>query len=185
MKSPPLAMLGHWYRRVWLIDFEFTQPEGERPTPICMVARCAISGETVRLWGSELALCPFSCDETELFVAYYAIAEASCFFALGWPRVKRMLDLCAEFRRLTNGVRPLFSGSLIGALKYFGLPDIGGEEKTQMRDLAIRGGPYSAGERLSLLAYCESDVLALARLLGPLCCAAGLTDFSTLVSVVR
>ena len=34
-----------------------------------------------------------------------------------------------------------------------------------MRDLAMRGGPYTAEERAALLAYCESDVIALERLL--------------------
>ena len=38
-------------------------------------------------------------------------------------------------------------------------------EKETMRELAIRGGPWTAEEREALLAYCESDVLALARLL--------------------
>jgi DNA polymerase I len=35
-----------------------------------------------------------------------------------------------------------------------------------MRELVIRGGPWSAAERESLLEYCASDVDALARLLG-------------------
>ena len=34
-----------------------------------------------------------------------------------------------------------------------------------MQDLAIRGGPWTSEEREALLAYCESDVLALAKLL--------------------
>ena len=34
-----------------------------------------------------------------------------------------------------------------------------------MRDLALRGGPYTKDEKVNLLAYCESDVDALARLL--------------------
>ena len=87
-----------------------------------------------------------------------------------------MLDLFAEFRRYTNGVQPPFGAGLIGALQFFGLPDSGSEEKSQMRGLAMRGGPYSADERAALLAYCECDVDALARLLEPLCAVAGLTD---------
>ena len=41
-------------------------------------------------------------------------------------------------------------------------------EKATMRELAIRGGPWTAEERGALLAYCESDVLALAKLLPPM-----------------
>jgi DNA polymerase I len=34
-----------------------------------------------------------------------------------------------------------------------------------MRDLVLRGGPWSEQERIAILDYCESDVAALARLL--------------------
>jgi hypothetical protein len=37
-----------------------------------------------------------------------------------------------------------------------------------MRDLALRGGPWSDAERLALLRYCETDVVALAKLLPPM-----------------
>jgi hypothetical protein len=40
-----------------------------------------------------------------------------------------------------------------------------GAEKTAMRDLAIRGGPFTAEERAALLDYCEEDVDATSRLL--------------------
>ena len=48
-----------------------------------MVAKCFVTGASTRLWGSELALCPFACNDDELFVAYYASAEASCFGVIG------------------------------------------------------------------------------------------------------
>jgi DNA polymerase I-like protein with 3'-5' exonuclease and polymerase domains len=38
-------------------------------------------------------------------------------------------------------------------------------EKDSMRELAIRGGPFSQQERKNLIEYCESDVKALAKLL--------------------
>ena len=37
--------LARFDRHVWLIDFEFHQPPGHRPDPICMVAKCALTGE--------------------------------------------------------------------------------------------------------------------------------------------
>ena len=55
--------------------------------------------------------------------------------------------------------------SLLGALVYHGLPAMEGTEKTAMRDLAIRGGPFTADERHALLDYCAEDVYALERLL--------------------
>ena len=50
-------------------------------------------------------------------------------------------------------------------LAHFGLGAIDVAEKADMRALAMRGGPYTEAERVALLNYCESDVVALARLL--------------------
>ena len=54
-----------------------------------------------------------------------------------------------------------------------------------MRELAMRGPPYSPAERRDLLAYCETDVVALAYLLDPLAAAAGLFDRRTLSQAVQ
>ena len=153
------------FRRVWCIDFEYTAKPGNRPVVICMVAKCALTGTSLRRWQDELHYCPFDCSDNELFVAYYASAEAGCFDVLGWSRPRRMLDLFAEFRCLTNGAGAQHGAGLIGALLYFGLTTIGAEEKTAMRELAIRGGPFAETARRDLLEYCESDVDALLRLL--------------------
>ena len=57
------------------------------------------------------------------------------------------------------------AGLLLGALAYFGLDGMDVSEKEGMRQLALRGGPYSNTERQALLNYCEADVVALRRLL--------------------
>ena len=158
-----LANLG--YRHIWCLDFEFVAAPGHRPRLVCMVAKCALTGETKRLWGEELSPCPFEVAADILFVAYYASAETSCFDALGWPAPRRMLDLFTEFRCLHNGAGVAHGNGLIGALLHFGLPSIGGEEKDGMRALIMRGGPWSDAEAEQILAYCESDVDALLRLL--------------------
>ena len=64
-----------------------------------------------------------------------------------------MLSLCAG----GNG--------LLGALAHFGLPSIDAGEKADMRELAQRPGMYTDAERAALLAYCATDVVALAKLL--------------------
>jgi DNA polymerase I len=167
--------LARFYRHVWLLDFEFHQPPGWRPDPICMVAKDVLTGETLKLWlyGDGPRQCPFICDSKDLFVAYYAVAEASCFLALNWPRPLRVLDLFAEFRNVTNGVKPKHGYSLNGALAHFGLPLVAKET----RELAIRGGPFTREEEIQLPAYCAFDVDALERLLDPLFQATGLEDF--------
>jgi hypothetical protein len=152
------------FRHVWCIDFEFVAPLGHKPRVVCMVAKCLVTGKSLSLWESDLTACPFSCDDKEVFVAYYASAETSCFDALGWPRPQRVIDLFAEFRCLTNGVGPLFGNGLLGALQHFSLPSIGGEDKAHMRELIMSGGPWSKVERSEILSYCESDVDALMQL---------------------
>ena len=100
-----------------------------------------------------------------LFVAYYASAEIGCHLALGWPVPERVLDLFTEFRNHTNGIPTVSGPGLLGALAHYGLDSIGTIEKDEMRDLILRGGPWTDAEREAILNYCESDVEALARLL--------------------
>jgi hypothetical protein len=169
--SDYLLQLG--FRHAWSVDFEFAALPGHKPVPVCMVAKCAITGEVINLWGDELNHCPFTCDDSELFIAYYASAESSCFDVLGWPRPRRVLDLYVEFLRSINGVGAAHGKGLIGALLHFNLPTIGGEEKVAMRELAMRGGPWTDAERASLRAYCETDVDAVLRLLESLLDAIG------------
>ena len=163
-----MKLCGHSFREVWAVDFEFHAPAGERPDPICLIARELGSGRTLRLWQDELKTldqAPYSTDSDALFVAYYASAEFGCHLALGWPLPVNVLDLFCEFRLLTNGRRTPCGAGLLGALVYFGLGGAEAQHKTDMRDLAIRGGPWTEQERADLLEYCESDVLALDRML--------------------
>ena len=156
------------FREVWLCDFEFQAGGGEQPSPVCMVAREYFTGRELRLWQDELRArraAPFPVDRSALFVAYYASAELGCFLALGWPLPEAVLDLYVEFRAETNGL-PTPSGSgLLGALAYHGLDSMTSEAKDEMRDLVLRGGPWSADERQAVLDYCASDVTAPSRLL--------------------
>jgi DNA polymerase I len=147
------------FDEAWAVDFEFTAPPGERPAPICMVARELHSGRTIRLWQDQFGPAPpFSIGERALFVAYYASAELGCFRALGWP-------MPANIRDRGNGLELPAGRGLVGALVFHGLDHIGAVEKDEMRAIAIRGGPFTEFERKGLLDYCESDVSALQRLL--------------------
>ena len=88
-----------------------------------------------------------------------------CFLKLGWQLPENVLDLYVEFRCLTNGTTPPNGAGLLGALLYFGLPTITAQQKDTMRDLVLRGGPWTARERQDILAYCETDVSSLEQLL--------------------
>jgi DNA polymerase I len=154
------------FKAVVAVDFEFIATTGDRPVPVCVVARELRSGQRWRLWQDQLPSAPpFPVGPDTLFVSYYASAEIGCFKVLGWPRPANILDLFTEFRNLTNGLPTIAGAGLVGALAHFGLDGIGALEKKEMRDLVLRGGPWSDDERAAILDYCQSDVDALARLL--------------------
>jgi hypothetical protein len=154
------------YREVWAADFEFTAAPGERPDVACLVAHELKSGRVLRLWRDQLGSSPpYSIDRDSLFIAFYASAEIGCHLALGWPVPARILDLFTEFRAISNGLPTVAGSGLLGALTQAGIDNIGAIEKKEMREMFIRGAPYTPEERVAGLDYCESDVLALKRLL--------------------
>ncbi len=158
----------HHYKEVWLGDFEFNAQAGERPSPVCLVARELRSGRLLRLWMDDLRGMPqppFSTGPDTLFVAYYSSAELGCFQALGWQMPARVLDLYCEFKCLKSGQKVPCGFGLIGALTEFGFDSIAAADKDSMRALVLRGEPYTADERVAILDYCQSDVDALTKLL--------------------
>jgi len=156
------------FQSIWLVDFKFSVPPGEKPTPICLVAWELGSGRRIKFFQDELMAMkspPYTSDKYSLFVSYCASAEMGCHLSLRWDLPANVLDLYCEFRNLTNG-RPTPCGDgLLGALTWFGLSGFEVVEKESMRKLALRGGPWSPEEKMALLAYSESDVAALAKLL--------------------
>ena len=154
------------FPEIWLVDFEFRAPSGCNPEPVCLVARELRSGRTIRLWQDQLkgSCPPYPVGEDALFIAYYASAELGCHLSLGWPMPYNIVDLYIEFRNHTNGVPTCAGDGLLGALAHFGLDTIRAEQKEEMRNLVLRGGPWSPPEKLEILNYCESDVIALERL---------------------
>ena len=156
------------FREIWLVDFEFSAPHGERPVVRCMVAREVKTGKVLRLWEDQLtsiASPPYGIDSDSLFVAYYASAEMACHLSLGWELPDYVLDLFVEFRSQTNGLTLPCGAGLLGALSWFDLDAISSVDKEVFRELAMRGGPYCASERVALLDYCQSDVDSLYELL--------------------
>jgi hypothetical protein len=153
------------FRNVWLVDFEFHQPDGERPTPICFVAREFFTGRTLRQFSPFDPTPSYGTGDDDLFVSYYATAELGCHLVLGWPMPEHLLDLYVEFKRHACGLPVPNGHGLLGALSYFGLNGLESAVKDEMRGLAMRGGPYSDEEKQRLLDYCETDVIALERLL--------------------
>src|ERR1700678_214878 len=107
-------------KNVWMVDFEYYGEDGERPTPVCLVAYELRSQQTIQQWyedfGSEP---PYDLSADSLFVAFSVPAECSCHAVLNWSMPKRVLDLYVEFKNLVNGLEE--RASLLSALAYFGL----------------------------------------------------------------
>jgi hypothetical protein len=166
-----MTQLSDFTDGAFLIDFEFRPEngrEGNSPEPVCLVVKDFLSGVTSRYWKDDIhsrSSAPFSVGRDALCVAYFASAEMDCFLKLGWQLPENVLDLYVEFRCLTNGTTPPNGAGLLGALLYFGLPTIAAQHKDAMRDLVLRGGPWSPQEQLDILDYCETDVSALEMLL--------------------
>ena len=137
---------------------------GERPRPVCVVARELRSGEIWRICCSEFgSRPPFPHGDDTVLVAHYASAELGVFRALGWPQPKHVIDTFTEFRARVNGL-PQGAG-LIDAAAYFGIDAIESLAKKSMVALILRGPPWSAEEWAEILHYCESDVRLLERVL--------------------
>jgi DNA polymerase-1 len=152
------------FHAVWHLDFEFHQPDGERPLVLCMSARDVLTGRRLELNRSQLRRGhpPFDVQH-DLFIAYSARAEMACFAALEWPIPRYILDLNIEYILLHNdGFR--HPRKLLDALDYFHLPHIDAEDKEEMRAIAMRGQP-TAEEMQALQAYCATDTEALSYLL--------------------
>lgn len=156
------------FESVWLIDFEFSAPPGERPRVGCLVARDSLTKRIIRIGFDEINKMdcpPFDVGERSLFVAYFSSAEWNCFRSLGWPLPVRVLDLWCEFRNMLNGSKPSAGWGLLGCLTFHGLDSMDASEKKEMRELAIRGGPFTSDEMAALIDYCQTDVDALDKLL--------------------
>ena len=178
-----LEDLGAHFDSAWCVDFEYHTgaSEADAPNPICMVAHELFTGETVRrwLWDGRATNCPVPTDSRSLYVAFYASAEITCHLGLGWHVPARILDLYAEFRCLANSLVNFSPAPMEGKTKRghrysllncmhsfnLGAESVSAGFKNESRDLCRRGGPFSESEKTQILAYCESDVTSLAKLL--------------------
>lgn len=158
------------FRTVWVTDFEF-QLDGGLPIPLCMVAREWRSGQEIRCWRDDLLrlrAAPFDVGANDLFVAFVATAELTCFLALGWPLPDNVLDLSPEHKLSCNygkaGPQPP-PWSLVKALQMRGQTHLMFEDKAEMVDLILRNIDYTPEQRQDILDYCWSDVEATVRLL--------------------
>src|SRR5262249_51235664 len=92
------------FREVVVADFEFIATPGNRPVPVCLVARELRSGRRFRIWQDQFGPTPpYATGPDVLFVAYYASAELGCYRVLGWPMPERILACSSNFERAPTG----------------------------------------------------------------------------------
>lgn len=149
---------------IYVVDFEFYAPDGERPIPICVVSQEILSGKVTKKWleGKEKPSCPYTIEESDLFISYYASAEIGCNLVLGWGIPNQIIDLFTEHRNLTNGLE--IKNSLIDACEYWEAETGSVSYKKDMREIIIRGPPYSEEEQKEIITYCYEDVRLTASL---------------------
>lgn len=166
------------FKEIVLADFEFEvghgeQPDdpeatsyGERPEPVCLVARELFSGRVHRVFQGEFGTAPpYPTGPDVLFVAYLASAELGCYRALGWAVPERIVDLYAEFRERTNGLPTVAGWGELGALAYFGLDHMDADAKNTIRRAIGNGTWRNKYTPKQILDYCEGDVDGIVRLL--------------------
>lgn len=171
-------MRGLGFEEVWVLDTEFIARPGEHPEVVCLVADELISGRRVELFHGDFGRePPFRTDAGVLFVGFYLPAEWSCFLELGWPLPERTVDVFVEHRVDRNGIElPHERRGLLDAASFHGLWAMSKDEKTDMRDLVLRGGPWTHGDRRAILDYCGDDVTTTAAVFARQVPAIGLRD---------
>src|SRR5262245_4429889 len=102
------------YSEIWAVDTEYYHGpgrrygglDGDRITPLCLVATELRSGRVVRQWADELGpFPPYRLDSNALIVSFMWTAEAGFHLAKGWGRPARPLDAYIEHRHITNDAR--------------------------------------------------------------------------------
>jgi DNA polymerase-1 len=149
-------------RDIISLDTEFRTKIGARVEPVCMCARSILTDEVWKQWyepGTSLSL---PVDLHTLFVCFSAPAEWGYFEAAGWKLPVTIVDLFAEMMLRTNGCKGstgkrIYPG-LLSSLESYGIGVRMVDEKKDMRDLVLRGAPYSPTEKASILSYCLEDV---------------------------
>jgi len=160
------------FSRILLCDTEYVARDGERVVPVSLSALELHSGKRWQMFFDDAQAHydnPLPFDDDTLFVAHATHAEFSTFLALGWELPQWVLDTYVEARAATNGTRKpdgsAYACGLIEVLTLYGLDSMTVVEKQEMRDLILRGHPYTAEERQAILDYNWQDVEALDRLL--------------------
>jgi hypothetical protein len=164
-------LTGIGVRDVIVLDAEYVGRKGEPVIPVCLCAKSLVTGREWRIFAEPgvRQACPLPVESDILYVSFSAPAEWSYFLASGWELPPTILDLYAEEMLLTNTQKDnrgrRYVPSLLLTLAEYGLDAMTAAEKEEMRNLILRGHPFSDDERAAILDYCMEDVTSTAALL--------------------
>jgi DNA polymerase-1 len=167
----PITELG--IHDVIVVDTEYiSKNDGNTVTPVCMCAKSLITGQEWRVFAEPGAPNPLPVDTDVLYVCFAAPAEWSYFLAMGWELPPTIIDLYAERMmqtcedKETAGKRrgKRYMPTLLRSMATYGLDAMSAVEKEEMRNLILRGHPFTHDERIRILDYCMEDVTNTAAL---------------------
>jgi DNA polymerase family A len=167
----PLSLTNLGVRDVIVLDTEYVARTGGPVIPVCLCAKSLGTGKEWRVFAEPVTRqpCPLPIESDVLYVAFSAPAEWSYFLASGWELPSTILDLYAEEMLLTNTQKSedgkRYVPTLLLTMAKHGLDAMTAAEKEEMRDLVLRGHPFSSEERSAILDYCMEDVTNTERLL--------------------
>jgi hypothetical protein len=148
------------------MDFEYGHEPGNIVKPVCGVARNMRDGRVHRVWLADGRCAPplHGQWQSPLMITYNAVAEISCYLALGWAPPPYVLDLYIEYRNKWCGTGHVGFG-LLHALSEYGVQGLAPEEKEIFQARALLDAAYSEHDRKQMLAYCQTDTDAVLHLL--------------------
>lgn len=145
------------FDHVVVYDFEFSQPPGHNPKPVCCTFLDLKTNKLFTHWLLfEIHDWPFDSNKT-LYICHSAVAEISCMLELGLSRPNLVWDTLVQDKKLFSGLEQRFD--LLECCKRFGIDTISAAQKDIYRDLIINKYPnYSDSEKQKIIEYNITDV---------------------------
>lgn len=146
------------------LDTEFVGRDGEHVVPVALCARSLFTGQEWRLPAEAGQVNPLPAGDDILYVTFAGPAEWGYYLAMDWDLPSLIIDLYAERCMATRDQRDHLGKAvkvtLLTSLMHYRLDAMSVVEKTENRDLILRGAPYTPEEQARILTYCMQDVVA-------------------------
>jgi hypothetical protein len=149
-----------------------TVRNGNTVTPVCLCAKSLVRDQEWRVMAAPGAHNPLPMEPNVLYVCFAAPAEWSYFLAMGWdlpPTIidlyaERMMQTCEEKESAGKRRGKRYRPTLLREMANYGLDAMAAIRKEEMRELVMRGAPYTETERAAILDYCAEDVINTCQL---------------------